>query len=141
ALFFVLFNSAVCYLFVSNPNYFINFSQIVFGINELSQVKILGLVLAFNFSLFIEFILLFFLFYRKVGDFGIKEICINFIKIILSTIAMGGGVFIVLKFWPNSLSFINDFLWFFLTCFIAGIVYIVFSFIFKIEEVKKIFKK
>ena len=141
AIFFVLFNSAACYLFVFYSSYFINFAQAIFGISELSQVKVLGLVLAFNFSLFIEFIILFFLFYRKVGDFGIKEIFINFIKIVLSTIAMSVVAFAVLRFWPNSLSLINDFLWFCLTCFIAGIVYIIFSFIFKIEEVKKIFKR
>jgi hypothetical protein len=84
-LFFVAFNSLICYFFVSFGENFINLSEIIFGISDLSQVKILALVFGFNLSLFAEFFLLLFLFYRKVGDFGIKEISMYFLKVIFST--------------------------------------------------------
>jgi len=141
ALFFVVFNSIACYLSVFYANYFVNISQMIFGISDLSQVKVLGLVFAFNLSLFIEFILLLLLFYRKVGDFGIKVISIYLVKIVLATIAMSIGIMFVLRFWPSSLSFIYDLAWFCFACFVAVIVYIVFSYILRIEEVKKMFRK
>jgi putative peptidoglycan lipid II flippase len=141
ALFFVVFNSLACYFFVVYANYFINISQMFFGIVDLSQVKVLGLVLAFNMSLLVEFILLLLLFYRKVGDFGIKEIFISFAKIVLATITMSIGIVFVLSVWPSSLSFIYDLLWFCIACLVAIIVYIVFSYVLGIEEVKKLFKR
>ena len=141
ALFFVIFNSLMCYLFVFYANYFTGFSQMIFGISDLSQVKVLGLVLAFNFSLFIEFILLLFLFYRKVGNFGTKEILLSFGKIVLATIGMSFGILFILNFWPSQLSLIGDLLWFCFACFISVVVYIGFSLIFNIEEVKRVFKK
>jgi len=113
----------------------------IFGISDLSQVKVLGLVLAFNFSLFIEFILLLFLFYRKVGNFGTKEILLSFGKIVLATIGMSFGILFILNFWPSQLSLIGDLLWFCFACFISVVVYIGFSLIFNIEEVKRVFKK
>ncbi|HNP79748.1 MAG TPA: murein biosynthesis integral membrane protein MurJ [Candidatus Pacearchaeota archaeon] len=137
ALFFVIFNSLICYLFVSYADYFINISKIVFGISELSQVKTLGLVFAFNVSLFVEFILLLYLFHKKVGDFGIKEIIVFFIKIILSSIVMALGILLVMKFWPSHLIFFYDFAWFCFACLIAFILYLTTSYLLGINMLKR----
>lgn len=137
ALFFVAFNSLICYFFVSHGESFVNLSEIIFGISELSQVKILGLVFAFNLSLFVEFLLLLFLFYRKVGDFGIKKISTYFLKVIFATAIMVLSVLTAVSFWPSSLSLIYDLLWFCMVCLVAGTTYIAFSFLFGINIFKK----
>jgi putative peptidoglycan lipid II flippase len=143
ALFFVVFNSLLCYLFVSKAQYFLGISSFVFGISNLSQVKVLGLVFAFNLSLFIEFILLLFLFYKKVGDFGIKYICNYFIKIVLSTIVMVLSLFFIIPFWKESSSLMYNLIWFCFSCFSSFVFYILSSFVLKMEDIKplrKLFK-
>lgn len=137
ALFFVVFNSLMCYFFVSYGENFINLSETIFGVSEISQVKVLGLVFAFNLSLFAEFLLLLFLFYRKVGDFGIKKISSYFFKVIVATGIMVLSVLTSVGFWPSSLPLIHDLFWFFIICIIAGVTYIAFSFLLGINIFKK----
>lgn len=92
AIFFVVFNVYLSFLFVglfSYSNFFTTAIKDVLNLDGTIAFPVLGLVMAFNIGLLMEFVLLFALFYRKVGDFGIKSIFISFLKIFFSSALMG----------------------------------------------------
>lgn len=56
-----------------------------FDLQGLKDVSVAGLPLAFSVSVIAQFILLLYLFYRKIGDFRIKEILHSFLKILIAS--------------------------------------------------------
>ena len=74
--------------------FLIDATRWIFQIDGLTNFPLMGLVLIFNVSSLVEFSLLFIYFYKKVGDFGLKQIGSSFIKICAATIFMGAvGIF------------------------------------------------
>lgn len=118
----------------------------VFDINGLVNFPLLGLVLVFNLCSILEFALLFIFLYKKIGDFGLKQIRESFSKIFLATIIMGLAGFGFLAMATRL--FKNDFwgsIWqFVIVCVISTGVYLSITFMIKCSEadfVKKYFQK
>jgi putative peptidoglycan lipid II flippase len=137
SLFFMLVNAFLCFFFVNLSSSANVFSQVignVFGFTALADVKILSLVLAFNLSLLLEFFFLVFSFYRKIGDFGLKQVLVSFLKILVSTAAMASVLMVFLNYWPLSLSLVWQLIWFVFACLAAGAVYLLSTRLLKTEE-------
>lgn len=56
-----------------------------FDLQGLKDISVAGLPLAFSVAVIAQFILLLFLFYKKIGDFRIKEILYSFGKILIAS--------------------------------------------------------
>lgn len=145
AIFFVIFNIYLSFSFVglfSYSNFFTSFVRNVLNLDGTIAFPVLGLVLAFNLGLFMEFILLFFLFRRAVGDFGIKEIGISFLKILFSSVVAGIAAYyslpLVKGLFGGSLS--GLIMQFSSACLVAFIVYCLLSMALRIEEGKGVKK-
>lgn len=102
-----------------------------------SDSKIFGLTLAFSIGLLIEFFILFYLFYKKVGNFGTKQILNSGIKILLATILTAIFSFLLkILLIPENAGILSIFLNFLLITILAIIFYFFASFIFKVKELK-----
>ncbi len=137
SIFFVLINTFLCFFFVNLSSYDNIFSQIignVFGFIALTDIKVLSLVLAFNFGLLFEFFFLICLFFRKVGNFGLKQTLISFLKILVSTAAMAMVLIAFLNYWPVSLPLFGELVWFCFVCVVAGVVYLSSTRVLRTEE-------
>ena len=128
--------------FIHANNFLINTTKWIFGIDGLYNFSLMGLVLIFNISSLIEFSLLFIYFYKKVGDFGLKQIASSFVKIAAATIFMGIVGIFSLKGLEQIFS--NDFWGMFAQFIIVGVisavVYLFVAFILKSPEIKFVIK-
>ncbi|MDD4531729.1 MAG: lipid II flippase MurJ, partial [Candidatus Pacebacteria bacterium] len=145
AIFFVILNIYLSFFFVdifSVSNVFTSSVKNILGLDGAMTFPVLGLVLAFNAGLLFEFILLFYFFYRKVGDFGIKNIFISFLKIFFSSIAMGAVAFYSLPLMKNVFggSFSGLLMQFVSVCLISFVVYGILTMLMKMQEVKAVKK-
>jgi len=99
--------------------------------------KIFGLTLAFSIGLLLEFFILFFLFYKKVGDFGIKQIFKSTGKILLAAILTTFfALFLKTIFISEGANVLSTFLNFLLIIILVVIFYLFLSFILKIKELE-----
>lgn len=112
--------------FLVANNFLAQATKAVFGIGDISNFPLMGLVMIFNISSLVEFALLFIFFYRKVGDFGVRKIGISFLKIFIATIVMGIAATVALQtsssFFPAD--FIGVLSQFVLICLIAAGIYL-----------------
>jgi putative peptidoglycan lipid II flippase len=143
AIFFVIFNIFLSFLFVtlfSSVNILTETMKNMFGLDGTMNFPVLGLVLAFNIGLLFEFILLFYFFYKKVGDFGIKEIFISFSKILFSSIVMGIIARYSLPFIKSIFgnTFAGIVMEFSSVCLISFIVYALLTILLKMQEIKSV---
>jgi putative peptidoglycan lipid II flippase len=143
AIFFVLFNVWLSFFFVTVFSASNNFTLMVKGILGLDgsmTFPVLGLVLAFNLGLLMEFILLFYFFYRKVGDFGVKSIFISFLKISASSIIMGFCAYHSLPFIKSIFgnSFAGVVMQFSAACLVSFLVYGLLTMLLKMQEIKAV---
>ena len=105
--------------------------NIIFNLILMWPLKLGGLALATSISANFNFIVLFFLLKRRLGDFGTKQIIDSFFRILLASIVMGIILKLLLIFSPN-FSFLN-----LLLSIIIGIVtFILASYIFNVREMK-----
>ncbi|MFA5013030.1 MAG: hypothetical protein WC520_00495 [Candidatus Paceibacterota bacterium] len=110
----------------------------IFGLDGTANFPVLGLVLAFNLGLLLEFVLLFIFFYKKVGNFGIKNIFASFLKILIATIIMASISFFA---YENTKPFFPGNFWgvlvqFILITVISALAYLVITIILKSPEIK-----
>jgi len=143
AIFFVLFNIYLSFFFVdifSASNVFTLLVKNILNLDGTMTFPVLGLVLAFNVGLLLEFILLFYFFYKKVGDFGIKNIFISFLKILFSSIIMGLAAYYSLPYIKNIFgdSFIGLLIVFFAVCLLSFLVYGILTILMRMPEVKSV---
>ncbi|MFA5715062.1 MAG: murein biosynthesis integral membrane protein MurJ [Candidatus Paceibacterota bacterium] len=143
AIFFVMFNIFLSFLFVtlfSSANILTEAMKNMFGLDGVVNFPVLGLVLAFNIGLLFEFVLLFYFFYKKVGDFGIKEIFISFSKILFSSIVMGIIAHYSLPFIKSIFgnTFAGIVIEFASACLISFIVYALLTMLLKMQEIKSV---
>jgi len=111
-------------------------TKAIFGIGSISNFPLMGLVMIFNLSSLVEFTLLFIFFYRKVGDFGIREIGLSFLKILVASVAMGFASLFALKMTSGffSAGFVGALSQFVIVCIIASAVYILATLVLKSPE-------
>jgi len=143
AIFFVIANIFLSFFFVSifnGNNLLVSLTKNILGVDGVANFSVLGLVVAFNVGLFLEFILLFYFFYKKVGDFGIKEIFVSFLKILFSSIIMGISAYYLLPYMKVVFgnSFIGVFMEFIIVCLVSFLVYGILTMMFRMSEVKAV---
>ena len=76
---------------------FQNFITSTFALENIENIQVLGLPLAFSLSSIFQFILFMFLLYQKIGDYKLKEIGSSALKIILGSLFMAGGIYLTLS--------------------------------------------
>jgi putative peptidoglycan lipid II flippase len=138
---FNFFGQAVSFTmpaFISANSFLINTVKNVFEIGTAGNLPLMGLVMIFNLSSLVEFVLLFIFLYKKVGDFGVKQIMISFLKIFTATVIMGIGSMFVLK--KTAYLFSNDLIGnlsqFVVICLIAGGIYFASTLALRSPEIK-----
>jgi len=73
----------------------------IFDLQNIGDVSVIGLPLAFSIAVIFQFILLLFFLYEKIGDFRIKEISQSFAKILVASILAGLFIYLILYFVAN----------------------------------------
>ncbi len=94
AIIFVIVSLVLAKFFVilfQDDNLLTDLVRYIFQLNGTVNFELLGLVLGFNIALVFETIVLLYCFYKKVGDFGVKEMGKSFTKMIISAIVMTMG--------------------------------------------------
>ena len=140
----VILNVFLSFSFVQilkTSNLFSNFISFVFDLSKINDISVTGLPLAFSLTAIFQTLLLLLFFYKKVGDFKIKEILFSFEKNLLSAFFMVISVYSTL-FLIGSLVNMSTFKGVFLQGFFAGLagilVYAVLSFLLKSPELSTI---
>lgn len=139
----VVANICLSFLFVSvfnGNNFLVNFTKNILDLDGTANFSVLGLVVAFNIGMLFEFILLFYFFYKTVGDFGIKKIGITFLKILFSSIVMGIAAWYLLPYLKTIFgnSFVGVSIEFTVICLISFVVYCALTMILKMSEIGRV---
>lgn len=103
----VILNIVLSFSFVwllGFSNAFHSFLSGILKLKSMENIAVIGLPLAFSLAVIFQVILLLIFFYKKIGDFKIKEIWISFQKTILASLFSGVAAYSVLIFAD---SFIN----------------------------------
>lgn len=87
--------------FLKFQNIFPLFFMNLLKLKDISEISVIGLPLAFSFAAIFQFILLLIFLYKKIGDFGIKEIFFSFKKIVLASIFLIIFTYLSLYFLAN----------------------------------------
>lgn len=122
---------------------FQNFIKNTFSLQEIEDISVIGLPLAFSVAGIFQFILLMIFLYKKIGDYKLKEIFLSFSKILIASILMAGIVYLLLPLLATFLD-IQTFWGVFFQTVIAGfmgvLIYILTTSLLKSPEIKAILK-
>ncbi|MFH1656886.1 MAG: murein biosynthesis integral membrane protein MurJ [bacterium] len=122
---------------LSFPNRLADFVKMILKLEDIENIAVVGLPLAFTLAMFFQFIFLLIFLYKKIGDFEIKKITNSFVKILIAGILMVPVAYAFLYF---SASFLDTktFWGIFLQATIAGtlgmLAYLFISFFLKSSE-------
>lgn len=140
----VILNVFLSFSFVQilkTSNLISNFISFIFDLSKVNDISVTGLPLAFSLTAIFQTALLLLFFYKKVGDFKIKEILFSFEKNLIAAFFMVISVYSTL-FLIGSLVKMNTFKGVFLQGFFAGLagilVYAALSFLLKSPELSTI---
>lgn len=134
----IILNITLSFYFVwllKSANFFSNFLIKFFSLPPDQEIAVLGLPLAWSISAIFHFLLLATCLYRRIGDFGIKEIFNSFLKILTATILMTAGSFFFIQ---NISGAISQTI---IAGSLAGLIYLLSTLFLKSPEAKSIFKK
>lgn len=106
---------------LKSPNPISSFIASAFNISKINDISVVGLPLAFALTAIFQAFLLLFLFYKKVGDFRIKEILLSFEKNLIAAFFAAVFTYSAL-FLAGNLVNMSTFKGVFLQGFFAGIV-------------------
>lgn len=138
---FDFFGQAVVFTmpsFIHANSFLIGATQTIFGITNIVNFPLMGLILFFNLVALFEFVLLFIFLYKKVGDFGVKQIALSFLKIFIATIIMGAVSIFTLNKTAHLFNhdFVGNLSQFVIVCFISAAVYFASTWALKSPEIK-----
>ncbi|MFA5431742.1 MAG: murein biosynthesis integral membrane protein MurJ [Candidatus Paceibacterota bacterium] len=141
----VLASIYMSFLFVSiynGDNFLVDATKMFLGVNGAVNFSVLGLVVAFNLGMILEFSLLFYFFYKTIGDFGVKQIVFTFLKILFSSTIMGIAAWNLLPCLKGFFgsSFTGSLIEFSLVCLVSFLIYGILTIIFKMSEVRAVKK-
>jgi len=123
------------------PNAFGNFLIKIFSLSGIQDIAVLGLPLAFSLTGISQIILLMIFLYKKIGDYKLKEIFNSFSKILIASILMIIGIYLVLYLISPFLN-LQTFLGVFWQTIIVGLagalVYLLATFCLKSPEIDSI---
>ncbi len=106
---------------LSFPNFFSNFAEDILRLRGIENIAVIGLPLAISIAGILQFILLSFFLYKKIGDFGVKEILNSLNKILIASILMTGSAYFLLKILADFVN-MQTFLGIFFQTVVAGLV-------------------
>ncbi len=106
---------------LSFPNFFSNFAEDILRLRGIENIAVIGLPLAISIAGILQFILLSFFLYKKIGDFGVKEILNSLNKILIASILMTGSTYFLLKILADFVN-MQTFLGIFFQTVVAGLV-------------------
>ena len=116
-----------------------NFIIRIFDLQGINDVSVTGLSLAFSIAVIFQVILLLVFFYRKIGDFRIREILYSFEKILIAIIFGGIFTYLTLYFVGNLVN-MQTFLGVFTQGVSAGLIgvliYLLLSLVLKSPELR-----
>ncbi|MDD5145595.1 MAG: murein biosynthesis integral membrane protein MurJ [Candidatus Pacebacteria bacterium] len=122
---------------LNSPNFFSNFANNNLKLQGVGNIAVIGLPLAISIASILQFLLLSIFLYKKIGDFGVKEILNSLKKILLASILMAEITYVSLM---AAAHFVNmqTFFGVFLQAAIAGsigiLVYVLITFYLKSPE-------
>lgn len=137
ALLFVGLNIILSHLFIF---FFQNYPLLseafknMFGLQSMENISILGLCLAFNVGLLIEFVLLFKSFSKRIENYGLNEISDVFLKILASSAIM----VLVSILIDNAFNFSNAFVEFLVVSIPAALSYLAATYILRLPQIHDI---
>ena len=110
----------------------------LFNLNNPEHALLLGLVLAYNISLVIDFVLLFVFLRKKIEDFEVKKIQGFLVKIFFSSVIMTVIALFIMSLFNNFNGFWMNLLEFIAVTIISFIIYFILTYILKTEEARKL---
>ncbi|HOI60130.1 MAG TPA: murein biosynthesis integral membrane protein MurJ [Candidatus Pacearchaeota archaeon] len=110
----------------------------LFNLNNPEHALLLGLVLAYNISLVIDFVLLFVFLRKKIEDFEVKKIQGFLLKIFFSSVIMTVIALFIINLFNNLNGFWMNLFEFIAVTIISFIVYFILTYILKTEEARKL---
>lgn len=120
---------------------FLKLENIENGVRVIRNIEAIGLPLAFSLAVLIQFFLLFYFLYRKIGDFKIKEILGSLAKILIASIFMLIFAYFIRQAAVNFVdmqTFLGIFIQTLLTCLVGILVYFLSTLLLKLPEVKSL---
>ncbi|MCK5044756.1 murein biosynthesis integral membrane protein MurJ [Candidatus Parcubacteria bacterium] len=136
----IFLNIIFSIVFVSSlgfSNWFSNFMRDILKLEEIQDIAVVGLPLAFTLIMLCQFVLLLIFLYKKIGDIDLKRIINSFFKIIIAAVFMIPTTYVSLYIFAEVLD-TKTFLGLFLQAGIAGtlgmLFYLFVSFLLKSSE-------
>ncbi len=144
AVFSVIVNVALSYLFSSDWFYLHEKLREIFSFNGSVDVSVLGLPLAFSISTLLQFFLMLLFLKRRIKKINLKEIWINFLKVLFSTLILILSGYL-LRFLIGEIlefhSLIIDFIQVLIIGVVGILIYLLVSFVLSIPTADLILKK
>ncbi|MDD4358331.1 MAG: murein biosynthesis integral membrane protein MurJ [Candidatus Pacebacteria bacterium] len=141
SIFFLVFNFILSMSFVKllETNESLNaFVLNLFNLSSPHHAMLLGLVLAYNISLILDFVLLFTFLRKKLGDLRIREIFGYLIKIIFSSIVIAFVALFIMNLFNGFNGFLMNLLEFTTVTIVSFIIYFILTSVLKTEEAGRI---
>lgn len=123
-------------------NIFQIFIKNSFSLQKISDISVLGLSLAFSVAAIFQFLLLIIFLYKRIGDFGLKEILNSLMKIICAGILMAGVMYFTLSFispYFKTRTVLGLFWQIIIPAILGILTYVLTTFILKSPEISLIF--
>ena len=124
---------------LSSPNFLSKLTADFLRLHGIENIAVIGLPLAISIAAIIQFILLLYFLYKKIGDFGVKEILISLKKILIAGILMTGSTYFLIKIlasFVNMQTFFGVFLQTMVAILFGILIYLLIAFYLKSPEVK-----
>jgi len=124
---------------LSSPNFLSKLTADFLRLHGIENIAVIGLPLAISIAAIIQFILLLYFLYKKIGDFGVKEILISLKKILIAGILMTGSTYFLIKIlasFVNMQTFFGVFLQTMVAILFGILIYLLVAFYLKSPEVK-----
>lgn len=140
----VAINTSLSFLLVwllSFPNYFRDAFADFLKIADVQNIAMIGLPLAFSIAAIFQFLAMLFFIYKKIGDFGIKEILSCCQKILIAGVFMSFFVYLarqLMAYFVNMQTFFGVFWQSAIACLIGFSVYFLIAFLLNLSEVQLI---
>jgi len=126
----VTVNAMLSFLFVrllAFSNFFSEFLKFLLKVQNIKNISMIGLPLAFSIAAILQFILLLYFLQKRIGDFRVKEVSSSLKKILVASFLMAIFVYLSLQFASmlvNMQTFLGVFLQTTFASFVGFCVYI-----------------
>jgi putative peptidoglycan lipid II flippase len=147
SIFSLTLNILLAFLFVwllKFENGFHNFFASLLKLEDIENIRVIGLPLAISISGIVQLSLLLFFLYRKIGNFRLKDIRQSFEKIVLASFVMSFFVYLTLHFIAGFVNMQTGF-GVLTQTILAGLigifVYCLMAYVLKLSEMKLLFRQ